>query len=232
VTTGKSNGTRLHTCKLLGEIAKSKVPGVASIPHVLAVGSGKKTQKLFEILCATRPADVTDSRDKFSGVLSLIEEQEAIRNLATLDETTTMVYIAIGIHPLSKYRLVMLQVTRHPHDTFPNLVSWIPGWSRRDANDELLRILDTGAFYSKGNFYLKTRTLECCQVNCPGEDHLLYPVLSTHGFRLSQIWSLGAVFDFECSREQCHDGIRRVIKTNRRCKNNPCPPPLYMPFRR
>lgn len=199
-----------------------------SIPHILQVGTLKAKNRLLNVLCRTRPSNATDPRDKFFGILPLVEDTASVNNLATYEQTTTMVFTQIGLYLLEHYGLVMLQPIRHPHSTFPNLASWIPDWSRTDTNDPFYLYLsgaeDRDPDWQHPRPHLVT--LECCRPNRTDSDHPYHPVLPTTGIRISKIVSLGGVFDFINSPRRCFDAVVQIIDTKGSCESNP-----YLPQR-
>lgn len=193
-------------------------------PYALNLVHGEKFDNIFDVLCATRSLNATDPRDKFFGVLAIVRESPKgdLQKLASYGQTTTMLYTQIGLHLLSIWQLVILQFSRHPHDNYPNLSSWIPDWTHGNGHENVWVSKPwVPAFYDQRSFEPEIRTLACCRATCPESDHLYHPILTATGFRLSQITSLGAIFDFKESGERCRDAVDRVLDSKGQCEDNP-----------
>jgi len=179
------------------------------LPYALNIGTDNSIRSLYDLLCETRHANATDDRDKFFAILSMVDDKD-VATLASYDQSTVMVYTAIGLYLLRNVKLVLLLSVRHCHSRYPALASWIPDWSYTDDNDPFWISNPIPPIDDPKEYNPELHVLGCCRRNSAESDHLFHPVLSVSGFRAGFITSLGATFDFESYSATCLEVIKRV----------------------
>lgn len=197
------------------------------VPYVLEIGSNDTTTSLYDLLCQTRYAEATDDRDQFFAILSMVDDDDDVGTLANYGQSTLMVYTAVGLYLLRHVKLLLLLSVRHPHSRHPALASWIPDWSYTDDNDPFwisnpIPLIDGPEIYG-----LRFPMLECCRCNKAESDHFYHPVLLVTGYRVSQITSLGATFDFETSSSASFEAIKRIWDSKGLASDTPYIPPGF-----
>ncbi|KAF2109656.1 hypothetical protein BDV96DRAFT_604546 [Lophiotrema nucula] len=208
------------------------------VPYVVSIGSGGERSGLFEILCRTRSCQATDPRDKFFGILSLVEGGDDEQfHLANYSQSVTMVYTEIGLYLLRKNSLDVLQAIRRPHLSLPNLASWLPDWSNATDNDPFwvdngqdmwfnktfFQSIKDNMWYENNGITPRRQILPCCLAHDSSADHQYHPVLSVNGFTISHVRSVGAIFDFQES-SVCMEAIGMITESEGDCSSSYLPP--------
>jgi len=200
-----------NCCEVLCSEVGEKMEYVSEIPYVLTIAAGGTPRGLHDILRRTRHANATDPRDKFLGLLAMVDD-ERVSNIAGYHMNTTTVYTQVGLFLLQSVQLELLQSIRHPHSRYPNLASWMPDWSCTEDSGQSQEIQHAG---HDCDYRPTLQVRDCCRSSShsSSSDHEYHPVLKVKGFKVSRIESLGEAFNFLGDREECLVALKSLSES-------------------